>query len=41
MFENTKFRKELAAAVLERHCANHPMTEIWARGELGRDARRG
>jgi pyrroloquinoline-quinone synthase len=32
------FRQELEAAVLERHCANHPMTEKWARGELGRRA---
>ena len=28
------FRKRLEEAVLERHCANHPMTEKWARGEL-------
>ena len=32
------FRRELEAAVLERHCAHHPMTEKWAPGELGRDA---
>jgi pyrroloquinoline-quinone synthase len=32
------FRQELEEAVLERHCANHPMTEKWARGELGRRA---
>ena len=32
------FRLELEQAVLERHCANHPMTEKWARGELGRRA---
>ena len=35
------FRDELEAAVLERHCANHPMTEKWARGELGRNAMMG
>ena len=35
------FRKELESAVLERHCANHPLTEKWARGELGRDAMMG
>jgi len=29
---------ELEGAVLERHCANHPLTEKWARGELGRRA---
>jgi len=32
------FRQELEAAVLERHCAHHPMTQKWARGELGRNA---
>lgn len=32
------FRRELEEAVLERHCAHHPMTQKWARGELGRDA---
>src|SRR5713226_7304615 len=34
----TPFREELQAAILERHCANHPMTEKWARGELSRNA---
>ena len=38
MKEPTSFRKELESAVLERHCANHPMTEKWARGELGCNA---
>ena len=37
----SEFRRELEDAVLERHCANHPMTEIWARGELGRNALKG
>lgn len=32
------FRRELEDAVLERHCAFHPMTEKWASGELGRRA---
>lgn len=41
MADKTPFRKELEAAVLERHCANHPMTEKWAKGELGRRARMG
>ncbi len=41
MSQKSKFRQELEDAVMERHCANHPMTEIWARGELGRDALRG
>src|SRR5713226_8907539 len=37
----TSFRQELEAAVMERHCANHPMTEKWARGELSRNAMMG
>lgn len=32
------FRRELEDAVLERHCAHHPMTQKWARGELDRNA---
>ena len=32
------FRRELEEAVLERHCAHHPMTQQWARGELSRNA---
>lgn len=28
------FRRELESAVLERHCAHHPMTQKWAAGEL-------
>jgi pyrroloquinoline-quinone synthase len=32
------FRQELEAAVLERHCAHHPMTQKWAVGELSRHA---
>ena len=32
------FREQLEAAVLRRHCANHPMTLKWARGELSRNA---
>lgn len=32
------FRRDLEAAVLERHCADHPMTRDWARGTLGRNA---
>ena len=38
MVVSTSFRDELRAAVDERHCADHPMTDKWARGELGRDA---
>lgn len=32
------FRDELKAAILQRHCANHPMTDKWAHGELSRNA---
>ncbi len=39
MAGKSAFRTELENAVLERHCANHPMTEKWAMGELGRNAR--
>ncbi len=31
------FRKALEEAVSERHCADHPMTEKWAAGELSRN----
>ena len=30
------FRKSLQDVVAARHCADHPMTEKWAKGELGR-----
>jgi pyrroloquinoline-quinone synthase len=32
------FRRALEDAVLERHCAHHPMTQKWVKGELGRKA---
>ena len=38
MASKSAFRTELENAVLERHCANHPMTNKWAEGELGRNA---
>ena len=38
MAETSAFRRSLEAAVLERHCAHHPMTVKWAKGELGRNA---
>lgn len=41
MTATSPFRRELEDAVLERHCAFHPMTEAWARGELGRNALKG
>src|SRR6266487_3959591 len=31
-------RERLEAAVMERHCANHPLTEKWAAGKLSRNA---
>ncbi len=37
MSGTANFRKALEDAVLERHCANHPMTEKWAAGELSRN----
>ncbi len=37
MSGTANFRKALEDAVLERHCANHPMTEKWAKGELSRN----
>ena len=37
MAVSTSFRDELRAAVDERHCADHPMTDKWARGELSRN----
>src|SRR5437763_17396 len=38
---SSNFRRALEEAVLSRHCANHPMTEKWARGELGRNCLKG
>jgi len=35
------FSDQLRAAVMRRHCANHPMTAKWAKGELSRDTLRG
>ncbi len=37
MAVSTSFREELIAAVDSRHCADHPMTDKWARGELSRN----
>ena len=41
MASKSVFRKALEEAVLARHCANHPMTEKWVRGELGKNAQMG
>ena len=37
----SSFRKELEDAVMRRHCANHPLTEKWAKGDISRNARMG
>jgi pyrroloquinoline-quinone synthase len=37
----TSFKEELQAAVMERHCANHPLTEKWVQGKLSRNAMMG
>lgn len=37
----SNFRKALEDAVMERHCANHPMTRKWAAGELSRNGLKG
>lgn len=39
--QKSKLRERLEAAVLERHCANHPMTEKWAAGKLSQNAMAG
>jgi pyrroloquinoline-quinone synthase len=36
-----EFRGALEAAVARRHCADHPMTEKWVKGELSRNALKG
>ncbi len=36
--EKSDFRLALEAAVDERHCADHPMWDKLAAGELGRNA---
>ena len=41
MTTSSALREKLEAAVLERHCANHPLTEKWAAGKLSRNAMAG
>ena len=41
MTTKSALREKLEAAVLERHCANHPLTEKWAAGKLSRKAMAG
>ncbi len=38
MKPKSALRERLEAAVMERHCANHPLTEKWAAGKLSRNA---
>src|SRR5690349_25107724 len=38
MKSKSALRQRLEAAVWERHCANHPLTEKWAAGKLSRNA---
>ena len=38
MQTKSALRERLEAAVMERHCANHPLTEKWAAGKLSRNA---
>ena len=37
----SSFRKALQDAVMERHCANHPITRKWAEGTLSRNCLKG
>ena len=37
MTTKSAFRQAMEAAVDERHCADHPMTEAWAKGEIGKN----
>ena len=41
MDSKNPLRERLETAVLERHCANHPLTEKWAAGKLSRNAMAG
>ncbi len=41
MKPKSALRERLEAAVMERHCASHPLTEKWAAGKLSRNAMMG
>ena len=41
MSKKSALRERLEAAVLERHCAHHPMTDKWVEGKLGTAAMAG
>ncbi len=41
METKSSLRERLEAAVMERHCANHPLTEKWAAGQVSKNAMMG
>lgn len=41
METKSSLRERLEAAVMERHCANHPLTEKWAAGQISKNAMMG
>ena len=41
METESSLRERLEAAVMERHCANHPLTEKWAAGQISKNAMMG
>ena len=41
MAGKSKFWRDMEAAVDEKHCADHPLTKKWAKGQLGRKAMMG
>ena len=41
METKSALRERLEAAVMERHCANHPLTEKWAAGQVSKNAMMG
>ena len=41
METKSSLRERLEAAVMERHCANHPLTEKWAAGQISKNTMMG
>jgi len=41
MATKSTLRERLEAAVMERHCAKHPLTEKWAAGQISKNAMMG
>ena len=41
METKSSLRERLEAAVMERHCANHPLTAKWAAGQISKNAMMG